>query len=483
MTTPTSTPTSNTNQNTSGSSSSSSSTSSSRHPTRRLLILKEMRNPHNQVETVYVTVNTHGLLICGSGPELPSLLDLPLRTLTGFTEMFNRSKYQNWAIVGAAPYHDTSEEGKFYAVVLEQSFTLTSLPSTTLFSQHTATNVSHLDNSNNKARHSILSLMKVENEGKNTSPSTTESMVLVEEQNKAPDLAQLGTRKLLVFHHNEEEDKVKLVNHPGLRVSETSPYSTNNRCNATNSVLLAEITRLLTEDAAFAQWYELFRNFSQSGVKPLAGVMSSTMQSFRGATNNATTIIIVIMSLIHQPQLPLQLRQPNELPSEQPMLIPIPIRIPFLIFYSTPTRELKLLIFEGDKGSGPTPAKGSQTLRLVNPPGIPISDSVPFLADMLADMPSVPPPKKLVEKVTDVMKDRAYEGWTYLHFWGDWYERRYCYFVVLQRWCWCWGWNSLSAPYHTLPYYSNRYEPSQISDCDWARETNDQDQVGYLTWP
>ncbi|KAL2001627.1 hypothetical protein VTN02DRAFT_1512 [Thermoascus thermophilus] len=127
MTTPTSTPTtSNANQTTPGlpssstPSSSSSSTPSAARPTRRLLILKEMRNPHNQVETVYVTVNTHGLLICGSGPELPSLLDLPLRTLTGFTDMFNRSKYQGWAIVGAAPYHDTSEEGKFYAVVLEK---------------------------------------------------------------------------------------------------------------------------------------------------------------------------------------------------------------------------------------------------------------------------------------------------------------------------------------------------------------------------
>lgn len=35
-----------------------------------------------------------------------------------------KKKYQltcdNRAIVGAAPYHDTSEEGKFYAVVLEQ---------------------------------------------------------------------------------------------------------------------------------------------------------------------------------------------------------------------------------------------------------------------------------------------------------------------------------------------------------------------------
>lgn len=124
------------------------------------------------------------------------------------------------------------------------------------------------------------------------------------------------------------------------------------------------------------------------------------------------------MSLIHQPQLPLQLRQPNELPSEQPMLIPIPTRIPFLIPYSTPTRELKLLIFEEDKGSGPLPAEGSQTLRLVNSPGLPISDSVPFLADRLADMPSVPPPKKLVEKVTDVMSDpstRAYEGWYVLN--------------------------------------------------------------------
>lgn len=111
------------------------------------------------------------------------------------------------------------------------------------------------------------------------------------------------------------------------------------------------------------------------------------------------------MSLIRQPQLPLQLQQLNEPPSESPQPIPISTRIPIPILIYT--RELKLLIFQEDKGSGPTPAEGSQTLRLINYPGLPISESSPFLADR----PPVQPPGKLVEKATDVMKDRAYEGW------------------------------------------------------------------------
>ncbi|KAJ5561973.1 hypothetical protein N7461_000734 [Penicillium sp. DV-2018c] len=87
---------------------------------RRLLIFQEARNPHNIAETVYLPVNKLGLPICGDGPELPSILELPLRVLRVFTELFNQPKYKGWSVLSAGPYHDTSEEGKFYAVVLEQ---------------------------------------------------------------------------------------------------------------------------------------------------------------------------------------------------------------------------------------------------------------------------------------------------------------------------------------------------------------------------
>ncbi|KAJ5985306.1 hypothetical protein N7499_008416 [Penicillium canescens] len=87
---------------------------------RRLLIFQETRNPQNTAETVYLPVNKLGLPICGEGPELPSILELPLRILRVFTEIFNQPKYKGWAVLSAGPYHDTSEEGKFYAVVLEQ---------------------------------------------------------------------------------------------------------------------------------------------------------------------------------------------------------------------------------------------------------------------------------------------------------------------------------------------------------------------------
>ncbi|KAJ5160356.1 uncharacterized protein N7482_007360 [Penicillium canariense] len=87
---------------------------------RRLLIFQEARNPHDSAEVVYLPVNKLGLPICGEGPELPSILKLPLRILKVFTEIFNQPKYKGWAVVAAGPYHDTSEEGKFYAVVLEQ---------------------------------------------------------------------------------------------------------------------------------------------------------------------------------------------------------------------------------------------------------------------------------------------------------------------------------------------------------------------------
>ncbi|KAJ5946501.1 hypothetical protein N7454_003340 [Penicillium verhagenii] len=90
-------------------------------PSRRLLIFQETRNPQNSAEIVYLPVNKLGLPVCGDGPELPSILELPLRSLRFFTELFNQPKYKGWAVHSAGPYHDTSEEGKFYAVVLEQN--------------------------------------------------------------------------------------------------------------------------------------------------------------------------------------------------------------------------------------------------------------------------------------------------------------------------------------------------------------------------
>ncbi|CAG8887211.1 unnamed protein product [Penicillium egyptiacum] len=87
---------------------------------RRLLIFRETRDPQNVAEIVYQPVNKLGLPICGDGPELPSILELPLRVLMVFTDIFNQPKYKGWAVVSAGPYRDISEEGKFYAVVLEQ---------------------------------------------------------------------------------------------------------------------------------------------------------------------------------------------------------------------------------------------------------------------------------------------------------------------------------------------------------------------------
>lgn len=66
------------------------------HPPRRLLIFQETRNPQNHAEIVYLPVNKQGLPITGPGPELPSILELPLRILRAFTEIFNLPKYSGW---------------------------------------------------------------------------------------------------------------------------------------------------------------------------------------------------------------------------------------------------------------------------------------------------------------------------------------------------------------------------------------------------
>ena len=67
------------------------------HPTRRLLIFQEARNTASS-ELVYLPVNKLGLPICGPGPELPSILELPLRALRAFTEIFNQPKYKGWYV-------------------------------------------------------------------------------------------------------------------------------------------------------------------------------------------------------------------------------------------------------------------------------------------------------------------------------------------------------------------------------------------------
>lgn len=68
------------------------------HPPRRLLIFQETRNPQNTAEIVYLPVNKLGLPVCGDGPELPSILELPLRILKVFTDIFNTPKYKGWYV-------------------------------------------------------------------------------------------------------------------------------------------------------------------------------------------------------------------------------------------------------------------------------------------------------------------------------------------------------------------------------------------------
>ncbi|KAL4924353.1 uncharacterized protein BDV17DRAFT_274675 [Aspergillus undulatus] len=90
---------------------------------------------HQQPQFTYIPINKLGLPVHGPGslPEglgVGSLLSLPLRVITAFTEIFNGVKYKGWAIVAAGPYNDPTlgvgspggvgGAGKFYAVVLEQ---------------------------------------------------------------------------------------------------------------------------------------------------------------------------------------------------------------------------------------------------------------------------------------------------------------------------------------------------------------------------
>ncbi|KAL4905880.1 hypothetical protein BDW74DRAFT_177578 [Aspergillus multicolor] len=90
-----------------------------------------VQQTHTQLNTqqfTYLPINKLGLPVHGPGslPEglrVGSLLDLPLRVITAFTEIFNGVKYKGWAIVAAGPYNDPTlgvGTGKFYAVVLEQ---------------------------------------------------------------------------------------------------------------------------------------------------------------------------------------------------------------------------------------------------------------------------------------------------------------------------------------------------------------------------
>ncbi|KAL1853067.1 hypothetical protein Plec18170_005649 [Paecilomyces lecythidis] len=89
-------------------------------PAKRLLIFQETKDVTNKNESIFQPVNAAGLPISGSGPQMPSMLDLPLRLLKALTELLNHNKFKGWALLGAAPYHDVSEEGKFFAVILEQ---------------------------------------------------------------------------------------------------------------------------------------------------------------------------------------------------------------------------------------------------------------------------------------------------------------------------------------------------------------------------
>jgi hypothetical protein len=84
-------------------------TSYHHYPPRRLLIFHETRNPQNTAETVYIAVNAQGLPICGlgpgQGPELfqTSVLDLPLRIIKAFTDIFNHPRYKNWLVWSSSP--------------------------------------------------------------------------------------------------------------------------------------------------------------------------------------------------------------------------------------------------------------------------------------------------------------------------------------------------------------------------------------------
>ncbi|KAL4796373.1 hypothetical protein BDV19DRAFT_80609 [Aspergillus venezuelensis] len=89
----------------------------------------------SQPQFTYIPINKLGLPVHGPGSlpeglEVGSLLSLPLRVISAFTEIFNGVKYKGWAIVAAGPYNDPTlgvgspggvgGTGKFYAVVLEQ---------------------------------------------------------------------------------------------------------------------------------------------------------------------------------------------------------------------------------------------------------------------------------------------------------------------------------------------------------------------------
>ncbi|KAH8693170.1 hypothetical protein BGW36DRAFT_430908 [Talaromyces proteolyticus] len=99
----------------------SSSTPPYQRP-KRLLVFQETKS--SALEYAYAPVNAQGLPIAGEAPYFPgcstTISDLPVKVIRCFTEVFNSPRYKNWAIVAAGPYHDASEDGKFYAVVLEQ---------------------------------------------------------------------------------------------------------------------------------------------------------------------------------------------------------------------------------------------------------------------------------------------------------------------------------------------------------------------------
>lgn len=69
-------------------------------PAKRLLIFQETKDVTNKNESIFQPVNAAGLPISGPGPQMPSMLDLPLRLLKALTELLNHNKFKGWY----APY-------------------------------------------------------------------------------------------------------------------------------------------------------------------------------------------------------------------------------------------------------------------------------------------------------------------------------------------------------------------------------------------
>ncbi|RWQ93679.1 hypothetical protein C8Q69DRAFT_508907 [Paecilomyces variotii] len=87
---------------------------------KRLLIFQKTKDPTNTYGTTFKLVNVSGLPISGPIPPMSSMLELPLRLLKALTDLLGLVRFKGWALLGAAPYNDISEEGKFFAAIVEQ---------------------------------------------------------------------------------------------------------------------------------------------------------------------------------------------------------------------------------------------------------------------------------------------------------------------------------------------------------------------------